>query len=387
MVHLRKQLFLVLLSACGAACRVETPHPVTITPNGPGLLYLEPATGSADTPFTIVGTGLVIEDMKPKVRFGTWQTTPTAATEAVIHSFVPPKATPGDYEVKVSLDGHYSNALTFTVVKTPPGGGSDLGDGDGDGDGTNPPPPAPLCDTTNCPAGTQAGAGVCDATGDTVTLTFSLRDVLYDDALANASVELLDNVTGIRTGVCGATGAGGTITLKAPRATPLAVKVTPAAPGDVTGYTFHQTWTTDATRVFYGVRAASKNMLTGAVAPFTPGTGWIFGIVYRNGNPPYFTWDTYVFSQSTAWSYGGATTVAADPRSGAVVYTDSAGYFDDTRTSINPYTGRWVIYDVAPGALSIAYNEDGVRKTVSYGDVRVYPGALTLAFPVCGGCP
>lgn len=335
----------------------------------PSVSAIEPNAGRPGTKVKIHGARLIGSDgLAGTIRFGDVITAPTFADAGVYYSQVPADVTEATHEVIVStLDG-MSDAVTFTVTS---------------------PTPAELeamawaeCIPSHCVGDAVANASytACNAQGATVDLSVELKDLLWDSPLPFAHIIVADNATGEPTGVCAVSDAGGTATLRVPAGGDLAFRVVATNGPPVN--TFHQRFTANASRVYYGIQETSMDAVVGYGITPAPGTGVVFGVVFAAPHEPYFTWDTYTYLDSTAAGTLSATTVAASPASGTVIYTNSSGYWSISQTQIHPAVGEYIIFDVNPGAFRLAYFEDGVPVGVDYDAYRAFKDELTLTFPV-----
>lgn len=360
---------IVLLTALAAAGCGEKSTSNKAKTTLPAVTAVEPNAGRPGTAVKIFGARLIGSDGLPgSIRFGDVVTAPTFADAGVYYTHVPEDVTEATHEVVVStLDG-ISTAVTFTVTS---------------------PTPEELeerawaeCIPRHCTGDTTPNANysACNATGDAVDVTVSLRDLLWETKLTFAHIIVADNTTGEPSGVCAVANTAGGATLRVPSGIDLAFRVVATNGPPVN--TFHQRFTANASRVYYGLLETSMDAVASYGIDTQPGRSAVFGVVFSGPHEPYFTWDTYTFTDSTAWTRGGATTVAVDPASGTAVYTNASGYWDPTQTEIHPMVGDFIIYDVAPGPFSLAYFEDGVRTPVAYDEYRAFADELTLTFPV-----
>lgn len=353
----------ILVAACGEKSSDKSKT------TRPSIRAIEPNAGRPGTKVTIHGARLIGSDkVTGTVHFGDVATAPTFATTDVAYGIVPDDVTAATHEVVVTTIDGASVPVTFAVTGPTPEELKERA-------WTQCMPAACAGDTAVNATGTA-----CDAKGATILLSIAAKDLLVNAPLPYAHILVVDNVTGEPTGICALTDIAGDAVVRAPAAQDLALRISSNDGPPVN--TFHQRFSANASRVYYGMEGASYDAALGYGFTPQPGTSVVFGVVFEGPHEPYFTWDGYSYMESTAWNYAGATEVAIDPESGTVVYTNAAGDWDPTKSQIHPYTGNFIIYDVAPGAFKLAYFEDDVRTPADYDDYRAFPDELTLTFPV-----
>ncbi len=376
----RKLVVASFLTLSLAACSGDDTPSVSSGP-APVLEAIEPAAGGPGDEFRLRGARFVdSRGNAAEIHFGDTVVSPRAWDSTWLIAGVPENAVTATVDVRVRLHETFSNALTYAVSISGP-----TEDDPADDDEEN-PDVLSLCDPTACPEGTVTDAKACHATGDTVRLTAQLNDLLYDDKLVDARLLLLDNTSGLTTGACALADTTGKAVLDVPADTRFALRVTSTNGRAV--HTFHQLLTENSSRTYYGLRIQSYSLLESYIGGTpAPGSGVVFGIVYRAGKTPYFTWATDFHTASTAWAYEGETTVTTAPTGGTAVYTTSGGWWSDTQTYIHPDTGRFIVYNVEAGPATLAYFQDGSRVDVDHADMHVFADGVTVIFPVCNAAP
>lgn len=97
---------------------VSVPNPVNTAPPAPTITNLSPGPGAVGTSVTITGTNFGASQGTSTVTFNGTASTPTSWSATSIAVPVPSGATTGN--VVVTVGGHASNGVSFTVTDTPP---------------------------------------------------------------------------------------------------------------------------------------------------------------------------------------------------------------------------------------------------------------------------
>jgi hypothetical protein len=227
-----------------------------------------------------------------------------------------------------------------------------------------------------CVGGTAANGTACEYTGsNAVIMHGTAKDFQSERELANTVVHIIDNATGLPTGICGVTDSQGRLDVKVAKGK--TVGYATAIEGAKNTYHFNVKFNEDGDEDFLSVSDITAQLIPGIIGRETNSEmGTVAGTVYNKYGDPV------------------TDTASEKPMKVSTVSGSDAYYFNDKKLpvnladqpALNPQNALFVAFDLAPGAQSLKLTYGGAVSDVTSNTLVAFPDAVAITNIVCASC-